>query len=138
MNPTPYADTLKDFSKRGIIMYSVTPVAKPRMTRRDTWKQRKCVMKYRDYCDRLRALNAQIENGCSITFILPMPESWSKRKKELMAGKPHEQRPDIDNLCKGYMDALLEEDSRIHTLGGLRKRWGHQGEIHIMLGEVDA
>ena len=34
------------------------------------------------------------------TFILPMPKSWSKKKKQLMHGKPHIIKPDLDNIIK--------------------------------------
>ena len=42
----------------------------------------------------------------------------------------HQQRPDIDNLLKGLMDALLEEDSHIHTVYA-RKIWSEQGAIEF-------
>ncbi|GAG23977.1 unnamed protein product, partial [marine sediment metagenome] len=32
----------------------VTPNTKPRMTKRDKWKKRPCVIKYRKFCDELR------------------------------------------------------------------------------------
>ena len=47
-----------------------------------------------------------------------------------MIGKPHQQRPDIDNLVKGLMDALLEEDSHIHTVYA-KKIWAEKGSIDL-------
>ena len=38
----------------GCIYIPVTPVSKPRMTQRDKWKKRPCVLRYRAYCDALR------------------------------------------------------------------------------------
>ena len=57
-----------------------------------------------------------------------MPKSWSKKKKMQMLYCDHQQRPDIDNLLKGLMDALLEEDSHIHTVYA-RKIWSDEGAI---------
>jgi len=57
-----------------------------------------------------------------------MPKSWSKKKKAEMINKPHKQKPDIDNLLKGLMDALLEEDSHVHTVFA-RKIWAEEGSI---------
>jgi Holliday junction resolvase RusA-like endonuclease len=47
-----------------------------------------------------------------------------------MIGKNHQQRPDIDNLLKGLMDALLEEDSHIHTVYS-KKVWSDEAGIEF-------
>lgn len=36
------------------IILDIEPVAKPRMTKKDKWAKRPCVMKYRAYKDMLR------------------------------------------------------------------------------------
>lgn len=102
----------------------VDPVPKPRQTRSDKWKQRPCVVRYRDFADEVRAAGATLKNGDSITFVI----ATNVRSRH---GKPHEQRPDLDNLLKAFMDAILKEDSGIHTLGPLRKVWGESGCIII-------
>lgn len=62
--------------------YTITPVPKPRMTQSDRWRKRKCVLKYFAFKDKVRELNIIIpESGSRIVFILPMPDSWSKKKK---------------------------------------------------------
>jgi Holliday junction resolvase RusA-like endonuclease len=38
--------------------------------------------------------------GTSITFVIPVPPSWSKKKKKLYHGRFHQSKPDIDNLQK--------------------------------------
>jgi Holliday junction resolvase RusA-like endonuclease len=45
---------------------------------------------------------------CEITAWMPVPESWSKRKKaEAFSGRLHHtSKPDADNLCKVVLDAL--------------------------------
>lgn len=42
----------------------------------------------------------------NMRFIMPIPQSWSKKKKAEMAGKPHGSKPDSDNLIKGLFDAV--------------------------------
>ncbi len=116
------------------ITLNLTPVAKPRMTRSDKWKKRKATQKYWKYKDDLKMLCwvarwKPREDNLDITFVLPMPKSWSKKKKEMMDGQPHKSRPDLDNLIKAFKDALLEEDSHIHTYDGMKKVWGKKGQI---------
>ena len=86
--------------------YPITPVSKPRMTRRDRWRPfRPCVANYWNYKEEVILHNVMVTNGCSVTFILPMPHSWAKKKKCELDGQPHTQTPDVDNLLKGLMDA---------------------------------
>ncbi|KNE88062.1 hypothetical protein PSTG_18543, partial [Puccinia striiformis f. sp. tritici PST-78] len=63
------------------------------------------------------------ECGYHVTFVLPMPDSWSKKKRTEMAGKPHQQKPDKDNLEKALLDAIFEDDCRILD-GRVTKVWG--------------
>ena len=53
-----------------------------------------------------------------------------QKKREQMNGRPHQQRPDIDNYLKSLMDAVLEEDSHIWHVAA-RKIWGEQGAIIV-------
>lgn len=111
--------------------YLITPVPKPRMTQRDKWLKRPCVLEYwrfRDQC-RSRRLKLPCE-GAHITFILPMPGSWSQKKKIEMEGKKHESNPDVDNLLKGLADAVYKNDSCIWDIR-ITKIWGYEGKIVI-------
>ena len=47
-----------------------------------------------------------------------------------MDGQPHQQTPDIDNLEKGIMDALFEEDKKVHRVLA-SKVWGKVGSVTI-------
>lgn len=111
---------------------NVTPIGKPRMTRQDTWKKRKCVVKYWDFKDDIKKEaskhNIDISDFLVCDFYIPMPKSWSKKKKTLMKGKPHKQKPDVDNICKAVMDALLPEDSHIYKID-CEKYWSDTGKI---------
>lgn len=116
------------------ITFDITPVGKPRMVRSDIWSGRKCVSDYWAYKDKLvrlaRANKYKITSELNISFILPMTESWSKKKKKLMLGKPHTQKPDIDNLEKAFLDCLCEDDSFVWSVNKT-KRWGETGKIII-------
>tara|TARA_R110000851_G_scaffold114153_2_gene239107 strand:- start:4058 stop:4429 length:372 start_codon:yes stop_codon:yes gene_type:complete len=112
----------------------ITPVSKPRMTRSDAWKKRKCVTKYWDFKKELIRLfgqnNITINETLYIEFHLPMPKSWSKKKKEEKANDFHDQKPDIDNLIKAVLDAILSEDCKVHSVHA-RKFWAEEGSIVI-------
>ena len=116
-------------------------VAKPRMTRRDRWKRRPEVVRFRAWRDlvRLHANKAGINrmqgtpHGLYWTAYLPIPKSWPKRKGDL-GGTFHYQRPDRDNIDKGIMDALFKEDSGIAP-GAQVKRWddGNGPRVEIII-----
>ena len=112
--------------------YPIAPVPKPRMTQADRWKQRPAVLRYRAFADEVRIRNVQLPcEGATIRFILPMPPSWSKKKRLEMNGKPHTQRPDLSNLLKALEDACHVDDAHIHHYAGLSKVWGTEGGIEI-------
>lgn len=102
------------------------------MTRSDVWKQRPVVERYHAYCDelRLRLTGWELPEDLDIVFCLPMPQSWSQKKKSEMVGKPHQQKPDIDNLLKGFMDAMATEDSYVWKVTA-EKRWRTEGAVWV-------
>lgn len=111
----------------------ITPVGKPRMTQRDRWAHRPAVERYHAYCDQLRLLlpDYELPHKLSLVFYLPMPQSWSSKKRELMKGAPHRQKPDIDNLAKAFMDAFKVDDSHVHSLHA-EKYWSDIGWLDVM------
>jgi Holliday junction resolvase RusA-like endonuclease len=112
-------------------IYDITPIGKPRMTRADKWKQRPEVMRYRVFCDEARLRNVHLpESGAHVTFVMPMPPSWSKKKREAFNGQPHKSKPDCDNMLKALMDALFDDDSSIWDCR-ITKLWGEKGQIII-------
>jgi len=112
------------------MIYDITPVPKPRQTQSDKWKKRPCVLKYRAFADECRLKGVTVKNGDRINFWIPMPKSWSDVNKSMMVGIPHEKKPDLDNLLKALMDAVLPEDSHIHTIY-VQKVWAINGSIEI-------
>lgn len=111
--------------------FDITPIPKPRMTQCDKWGKRDVVQRYWAFKKEVRALRIDVENGDGIQFTIPMPESWSKKKKREMEGQPHQQTPDIDNLLKALLDAIYDDDCHIYKLSELEKIWGIQGKIRI-------
>lgn len=113
------------------VMYAIDPMGAPRMTRRDRWKQRPVVQRYHAFRDQVRALRVQVpEAGAHVTFVIPMPPSWSRAKREAHRWQPHQQRPDVDNLAKALLDAVFAEDCRVHDLR-VTKLWGDHGMIVV-------
>ncbi|MGL5370809.1 MAG: RusA family crossover junction endodeoxyribonuclease [Plesiomonas shigelloides] len=110
--------------------YPIIPNTKPRMTRADKWKQRPAVMQYRRFKDEVRSHGVILPENYHVIFVLPMPQSWSKKRKEAMLGKPHRQTPDKDNLEKALLDSLYEQDCGMWD-GRVTKIWGTHGEIII-------
>jgi len=111
---------------------SVKPVPKPRLTQRDRWAHRPAVVRYHAFCDELRIKFTQryLPPTLLLTFYIEMPKSWSKKKRVEHNGKPHQQRPDVDNLVKAVMDALCEDDSYIYAVHA-QKYWSLTPGIDI-------
>lgn len=112
-------------------IYPIVPMGKPRMTRADKWKKRPEVMRYRAFCDEVRLRGVALpESDAHVTFVLPMPASWSKKKRQQYNGQPHQAKPDCDNMLKALMDALYEDDAHIWHCR-ITKVWGEIGQIII-------
>lgn len=130
-------------------IFLIKPCRAPRMSRQDKWMARPAVVQFRDFG---RELRRQAEGmhftmpfvGVSINFYIPMPDSWSKKKRLLMNNTYHQQTPDLDNLYKGFTDAIFYNallkgtnkkqeltDCKIARLTGLAKYWCLPGEERI-------
>lgn len=121
--------------------FKITPIPKPRMTRRDAWDSRDSVLRYYDFCDRLNQefLAAELPQNYLVVFYLPMSKSWSQKKKDRMNLTPHQQKPDKDNLEKAFLDGLFSKhhnpdgnycDSHVWD-GRAIKLWGIEGAIAV-------
>jgi len=120
------------------VTFDVDPVAKPRQTQADKWKKRPIVVRYREYADKLRDVwqdTVLPDSGIVLIFNIPMAQSWSETKKKTFEGTPHQQRPDLDNLVKGFFDALKDEDSMIWSFVA-SKFWAREGSVELILPEV--
>lgn len=90
------------------------------------------MVRYWEYKDRLKLLwgDREVPDKLNLIFVLPMPKSWSGKKRLAMKGQPCQSKPDIDNLVKGWMDALLDDDARIWSIQA-SKVWGETGSIEL-------
>jgi Holliday junction resolvase RusA-like endonuclease len=131
-----------DYSRR-FYLFDIIPRGAVRMTQSDRWKtnpnhtnpnkrQRKAVTEYFAFKNTLvlQANLMQFELGKCIdaVYLIPMPDSWSGKKKERMNGMPCEVKPDTDNITKGIKDALRKKDSDI-WYEKAEKRWAYKGSI---------
>lgn len=118
---------------RTILDAPILAVGKPRMTRRDKWKKRECVLRYRAFADELRLrMKAELPtHGYHVIAYLPMPKSWPKWKKDKMRGKPHQSKPDKDNIEKALCDSLLKDDSGVWD-GRVTKLWADEPRLVIL------
>ncbi len=71
-----------------------------------------------------------VEQGMHIVFYLPVAKSWKKYKQKQMHLQLHQNRPDIDNLAKSFLDSLLQEDKHIADIR-FTKRWVNQEKGYI-------
>jgi len=63
-----------------------------------------------------------------MVFWLPLPNSASSKFVAANENKPHNVRPDLDNLAKAVLDALFDNDSRIPQIY-LRKQYTKSGGL---------
>lgn len=114
------------------IIINITPKPKPRMVKSDAWRKRPVVLSYWAFKKELQLLakcaKLELQDELNIIFYLPMPKSWSKKKKAAMNGKPHKQTPDCDNILKTVQDCLCKQDSFIWKFT-CEKRWAENGSI---------
>lgn len=141
-----------------IDFYPITPMAKPRMTRADAItmkklrssgrlspKERKRASILSDwlgFVDECRIRHVFVpECNAHVVFLLPMPKSWSVRKRNQMRGQPHRgkkdkaRKNDVDNLEKALLDAVYGEDSGVWDLRAT-KFWWDFGGIFVMENEA--
>lgn len=125
------------------IFIPITPVSKPRQTKRDRWAKRPCVVKYRAFADELRRqveekypggiaqFRREVEaTGLAAMFHISPPKSWNQKKRLAHFGEPHRGTKDVDNLLKSVMDALFEQDCVVWRVFSA-KMWATEEGITI-------
>jgi Holliday junction resolvase RusA-like endonuclease len=141
LNEEPYQiDYLRKF-----YLFDVIPTSAPRMSQSDRWKtnpnhpdpkkrQREVVTKYFAYKDTLRwqakQMNYEFKNYLDIVFIVPIPDSFSEKKKQRLNGTPVKTKPDIDNYVKAFMDSLKSEDGDVWFIKAI-KVYGFKGSVLV-------
>ena len=109
------------------------PIAKPRMTQKDKWAKRDCVMRYRAWKEKALIQTNELFPHFSLdnrdpmivswVAYFPISQSWSEKKKNEMIAKPHRVKPDRDNIDKAILDALFESDQGIAGCNYMWKYW---------------
>ena len=142
--PPPEVPFELDHSRK-IYIFDVIPMGAVRMTQSDKWRnnpeheniikrQRKEVTRYYKLKDDIRSqaiqMNYEQLDTLEIIFLVPMPTSWSEKKKFAMNKLPVKTRPNIDNYIKAFMDALLKEDSNFWRVVS-EKRYAFKGSIIV-------
>lgn len=116
------------------MIYPIIPCPKPRQTVSDKWKKRPSVLRYRAFADECRLRRVSIpESGATVIFRIPMPPSWSMKKRRQMDGKPHQQKPDVDNILKAILDAVYASDAGVWDIRVV-KLWSDEGSIEVICG----
>ena len=68
------------------------------------------------------------------------PASWSSKKRAVFLGKPHVQRPDLDNCVKAISDALNRiawaDDGQVAEVMA-RKAWGEVEQTIVQVRALD-
>ena len=136
--------------RRWNVFVPITPVAQPRQRISTIGGHARAYLpkKHPVHGYKLALQHAVLEAGIQVgdgpltvglVFCLPIPASWSKKKRNDMLRRPHCQKPDLDNLAKAVLDGLLPvigDDCRVWQFEVLRKIWAETGGIWITIGEL--
>lgn len=77
--------------------------------------------------------------GLKMMFIMPIPPSWSKKKRWDALDKAHTSKPDLDNLIKGCTDALngvVWQDDKQIVVVEAKKLYGFEPRIELYVSEI--
>jgi len=105
-------------------------------------KRKLRIQRYNDYKLNLSA-EAKRNNfelpdiGAGIIFYIPVPKSWSKKKKRLHHGLFHGNLPDLKNCLQAFEDSLRKQDKSIAFYSHLGKRWvnAETGWIEVTIND---
>jgi len=120
------------------------PASRPRVTRWTTYYGKK----YTKFKEEMAAITeiVKLENlmqgniYAEICFNVPMPKSWSNKKKESKDGRYCDNNADIDNYCKAILDSLngvYYEDDRQIVMLKATMFWAKTGSIACSFDELD-
>ena len=112
--------------------FHVNPMGAVRMNKSDAWKKRPAVLRYRAFKDALRLQAPPLRKDpmiVNLEFHIPMPASWSEKKKAAMFGGFHRTKPDVDNIFKACTDTLWPDNDSLIAKTTASKFWAYKGRI---------
>ncbi|MGM7634197.1 RusA family crossover junction endodeoxyribonuclease [Bacillus sp. Hm123] len=131
------------------LFFPVEPMGAVRMTKRGKYVS-DSAKRYLAYKAHLQWLTKQQINGefysagalqVNILFIMPIPESWSMKKKREAVGQYHVKKPDADNLVKGVFDSLNKfawtDDNQVAKVIA-EKVYGEYPGINVVIKQLKA
>ena len=120
------------------------PASRPRVTRWSTYYGKK----YTNFKEEMLSLTSDIvftplEGNifAQLQFNVPIPKSWTKKKKEAKNGAYCDNHADIDNYCKAILDSLngvyYEDDKQIVMLQATML-WATEASIDCSFTTLDS
>ncbi len=116
-----------------IIFHPIPPCSAPRQCRKDAWDPSPHVRRYRTFRDDVAKLGVKLPaDFYHIVFLLPMPKSWSNKRRREMNLTPHTSRPDKNNLEKALEDAVYRFGDDAHIWNShSTKVWHYTGGMIV-------
>lgn len=127
-------------------LFNVNPMGAVRTTQRQKWVD-PSAKRYYAYKQEIAAMaipQLSMKQPTSealalkMVFVMPIPASWSKKKRWDALEKAHTSKPDLDNLIKGCTDALngviWQDDKQIIAVDAT-KVYGFEPRIELYVTE---
>lgn len=126
------------------ISVDITPVPqkRPRVTRFGAYDPQKVDKEAFGGLVQLPAEHEPFKTAVHVELILyvPLPKSYSKKKKAELLGTYHTSRGDVDNFFKLYTDKLTDLgvwiDDNIVASTTIKKFWAETGSVYIKITEL--
>lgn len=138
--PTILDSYLKNF---GLKKYNerVLKGSKNPGTPNNYYNRKQTIKRYWDYKRKLKELADEQKfimpiEGAFVKFFIPMPPSWSKKKKAEKCFTLCTSAADIDNYIKGFFDSLMVQDKMIADYRAAKFYYEGTGFIEITIGEL--
>ena len=120
------------------------PASRPRVTQWGTYYGKKYKNFKQEMADLIPTYHAtKVLEGlisADMTFFVPIPKSWSKKKKAAKVGRYCDNNADLDNYEKAILDSLNGNyfiDDRQIVEQSSRKIYAEAGSIHVNIEEIE-
>ena len=82
------------------------PKSRPRFSNGHAYTPRRTAEYEKGIADATADMRFSGAVSLQVGFFMPIPKSWSQKKKTEKCGKPHTSKPDTDNLLKALLDGM--------------------------------